>query len=167
MRNLDTKNPEPPRTPVVLDGPEIDALGRYHRREATRLTKAGRTDEAAHHARRADDMLAARIMSGLEQQEPPPAYTLSAEGRDQHGRIWAPVECGPGLRLVPMTSPQCLAVWRAYVFEASRARAAGDEPRLEFCERLAAEFMRMANGIEPVLSEVAVNPPSYDQGGWA
>ncbi len=164
----DTAETLGPRSmPVILDGPEIDALARYHRREVTRLTKAGQHPEAAHHVMRADAMLQAGIALRLEQMEPPPVVQLDANGMDQQGRLWAPVECGPGVRMVPVTSGNCLAVWQAYTFEADRQRKA---QRIDDADRLlsvAMEFLRIAGELDPNLSVLVANPPNYAASGFA
>ncbi len=152
---------------LVLDGPEIDALGRHHRREATRLTKAGKSEEAAQHASRADAMLQASIALTMERMEPPPVVQLDANGMDQQGRLWVPVDCGPGVRMVPVTSGNCLAVWQAYTFEADRQRKG---QRIDDADRLlavAGEFLRVAGELDPNLSVLVANPPNYAAFGFA
>ena len=169
--NIETHTPsdeyQTRRTSVVLDAPEIDALGRHHRREATRLTKAGKLDEAAYHARRADAMLETGIALKMERTEPPAAVQLDANGMDQQGRLWVPVDCGPGVRMAPVTSGNCLAVWQACTFEADRQRKA---QRIDDADRLlsvATEFLRIAGELDPNLSVLVANPPNYAAFGFA
>ena len=152
---------------VVLDGSEIDALGRHHRREASRLTKAGKTDEAAQHASRAEAMLETGIALTMERTEPPPVVQLDANGMDQQGRLWVPVDCGPGVRMVPMTSGACLAVWQAYEFANARDQARGNTANIAHWQKVASEFLGMARELDASLSILAENPPTYSAAGWS
>ena len=164
----DTDDTREPRSmSVILDGPEIDALARHHRREVTRLNKAGKPDEAAHHAARADAMLQAAIALTMERTEPPAAVTLDANGMDQQGRLWVPIECGNGVRMVPMTSGACLAVWQAYDFAVARDRARGRTANIEQWQKVASEFLALAGMLDVSLSILAENPPSYGAAGWS
>ena len=157
---------EPRRMSVILDGPQIDALGRHHRREATRLTKAGKSEEAAHHAQRADVMLATGIAMGLPSHEPPPVYLLDERGFDQHGAPWGRIYAAPGVQLVPLAAPQCVALWRSYDYEAGKAAAAGNKDGAAYSASLAERFLQLARAIDPVLGELADNHPTHATTGW-
>ena len=146
-----------PRAPVAITAEDMGVLYERYGREAFAAAMAG--DNAACDRLFAEAGRFARAALELRNGTPlppPPAFTLDANGVDQHGTEWQPRRQG-ALLGVPLGIREILQLRRDYTIASGEAVALRDDAGWGLSERRRAELLLQAALLDPNVLTFAHN----------